>query len=255
MEEQARRLEPAKTLHAIKRFSEAVGELKGGYQPQLPLELALIEAAQGPAVMTQTVVAATPVVMPSGASQAATADAPRTAQPTTGPESPQPASQPVSQTAVESTAVQPVSEEPDAISSSTPPAASPSASAPAQLDHEGAARLGAQWEKVLDQVRARIGHNVRAALRAVRDTVVSTHAVGFAFGNNEFSRDLVAKPEIAKQVAQLISDVLGRQVIIECQMGDTARLFNTRDSTGPGEDATDTLVDFAVNELGAKVVE
>jgi DNA polymerase III gamma/tau subunit len=48
MQEQASQLPNPTTLFAIKRFSEAIPELKGGYQPQLPLELALIESIQGP---------------------------------------------------------------------------------------------------------------------------------------------------------------------------------------------------------------
>ena len=51
MQEQAKQLPGPTTLFAIKRFSEAIPDLKGGYQPQLPMELALIESIQGPAVM------------------------------------------------------------------------------------------------------------------------------------------------------------------------------------------------------------
>ena len=43
---QARQMEPTTTIHAIKRFSAAIAELKGGFQPQLPLEMALIEVTQ-----------------------------------------------------------------------------------------------------------------------------------------------------------------------------------------------------------------
>ena len=59
LQQQASRMPLATTLYAIKRFSEAATELKGGYQPQLPLELALIEAVQGgpvaPVIVQQVV--------------------------------------------------------------------------------------------------------------------------------------------------------------------------------------------------------
>src|SRR5690606_4840283 len=51
MQAQAKQMALNDTLFAIKRLSEAAPELKGSYQPQLPLELALIEVIQGgPAV-------------------------------------------------------------------------------------------------------------------------------------------------------------------------------------------------------------
>ncbi|MCB0186253.1 MAG: DNA polymerase III subunit gamma/tau, partial [Caldilineaceae bacterium] len=49
IEQQARQLAQPNTLYAIKRFSAATADLKNSHQPQLPLELALIEAIQGEA--------------------------------------------------------------------------------------------------------------------------------------------------------------------------------------------------------------
>ena len=43
MQKQAKEMGNSDTLWAIKRFSQAMTELKGGFQPQLPLELALVE--------------------------------------------------------------------------------------------------------------------------------------------------------------------------------------------------------------------
>ena len=58
MQKQAQEIENADTLLAIKRFSQAMGELKGGFQPQLPLELALVELIEG--VHQQPIAAAPP---------------------------------------------------------------------------------------------------------------------------------------------------------------------------------------------------
>jgi DNA polymerase III gamma/tau subunit len=226
MESQAQRMDAAKTLHAIKRFSEAATQLKGSYQPQLPLELALIEAAQGP-----------PAPVQAAASQQASAPAQTPAR-----------SQPKAQAAPPKAAAQ-------TEDTSTDTSSAPARGEPAQLDHEGAKKLSEQWRRLLDQVRDRCGHNVRAALNSVRASAVSTHAVALAFGNNEFSRDMVAKPETLKQVTQILSEFLGRPVTVECQMGETAHLSNTRDTAAPAGGETDSLVEYAVNELGAEVVK
>ncbi len=47
LQQHAQALDRATTLYAIKRLSQALPELKGGEQPQLPLELAWIEIVQG----------------------------------------------------------------------------------------------------------------------------------------------------------------------------------------------------------------
>ncbi|MEX1020925.1 MAG: DNA polymerase III subunit gamma/tau [Litorilinea sp.] len=267
MEEQARGLEPAKTLHAIKRFSEAAAELKGGYQPQLPLELALIEAAQGPAAVSVNAGAPVQTQPSATANASAPAQSPTAIQapPQTGAPSQAPAEGAAPDTAQnatpaqeESTAQETTAQETTAQKSTAQESTAQESSAagePAQLDHEGAEKLRVQWKRFLDMVRDRCGNNVRAAINSVRASAVSTQSVALAFGNNEFSRDMVAKPEISKQVAQILSDLLGRPVTIECQMGETARLFNTRDVSGAGGDETASLIDYAVNELGAEVVE
>ena len=46
---QAERLELDRLTRAIKLFNQAALDLRGGWQPQLPLELALVEALQQPA--------------------------------------------------------------------------------------------------------------------------------------------------------------------------------------------------------------
>jgi DNA polymerase-3 subunit gamma/tau len=46
MQAQADRIEPDRLISAVKLFNQAVLDLRGGWQPQLPLELALIESLQ-----------------------------------------------------------------------------------------------------------------------------------------------------------------------------------------------------------------
>ena len=67
LQQQAKQLQLPNTLFAIKRFSEAIPELKGGYQPQLPLELALVDAVQQPVAITAATPVAAPVRQPTPA--------------------------------------------------------------------------------------------------------------------------------------------------------------------------------------------
>ena len=132
----------------------------------------------------------------------------------------------------------------------------PAKAEPAVLDAEAARRLWARWKEFLAAVKIQCGQQVTAALQAVRDVAVSDQAVAFAFGNNEFSRNMVAKPEVLPGVTAVLTTFLGRDAILECQMGEKAapgRPPGQRDRTpaaGP-----DPLIEFAVSDLGAEVLE
>jgi hypothetical protein len=88
----------------------------------------------------------------------------------------------------------------------------------------------------------------------VRDVAVADQRAAFAFGNNEFSRSLVAKLDVLPGVAATLSKFLGREVSLECQPGDRALLAGvvTTVQTTP-TDGPDPLVEYAVNDLGAHV--
>lgn len=227
LQAQAKELTLPVTLYAIKRFSEAIPELKGGYQPQLPLELAFIEAVQGgpvaPVIVQQVVQQI--IQAPAGALGAPAAESAKPGDKST-PSTPKPADR------------------------------EPAKSEPAVLDAEAARRLWARWKEFLAVVKTQCGLQVNAALQAVRDVAVSDQAVAFAFGTNEFSRNMVAKPEILPGVIAVLSSFLGREAVLECQMGEkailTGRLVGVSDTPVSGPDP---LVEFAVSDLGAQVIE
>jgi hypothetical protein len=105
-------------------------------------------------------------------------------------------------------------------------------------------------------VKAQCGPNLPAALQAVRDIAVSEQAVALAFGNNDFSRGMVAKPEHLPTVTAILSTFLGRPVTLECQMGEKATLAGRLvGAAAPPTSGPDPLVEFAVSALGAQVVE
>ena len=103
-------------------------------------------------------------------------------------------------------------------------------------------------------MRDRCGIRVQAALNTVRDIAVSDQSVALAFGNNAFTHELIARPETHAQVTAILSDFLGRPVLLECQMGDQARLAHriapTPERSVGGEDL---LVAYAKEALGAQV--
>ncbi|MCB0114834.1 MAG: hypothetical protein KDD84_12125, partial [Caldilineaceae bacterium] len=228
MAQQAKQLDRGQILYAIKRFSEAIGELKGGLQPQLPLELALIESIQGTVTQVQTVVQTVVQTDAAPAQPAAAPPATRPAadndKPTAAP--PQPAT--------------------DADVASVP------------LDEDAVRRLQSRWNEFLGQVKQRCGFKQEAALRAVRDIAIGEQAVSFAFGKNKFAREMISSAETLTPVAEILSQILGRSVSLTCQVGDSATLSasagrvirETTDADGP-----DPLVQYAVDELGASVVE
>jgi len=161
MQRQAQQMPLAKTLLAIKRFSAAIQDLKGGYQPQLPLELALIEGIQGAEIMAPIAAAPTPAQpVPSTVPQIQQ----QPAQPQIQSQAPpvetkiaetvaQIASTPVAQTVSIETA--PVETVPVKI-----------APAPAPIDAESIRMLRQQWKEFINAVKQRCGIQVPAALNA-----------------------------------------------------------------------------------------
>jgi DNA polymerase-3 subunit gamma/tau len=220
LQAQARQVDLGAIVFAVKRFSAAVPELKGGYQPQLPLELAFIEATQGAPVVQQVIAA------PAQAPTASPAKSPKSATEAT----PAPRDGAIS--------------------------AGHADVEPAKLDADAARRLWARWKEFVAVVKTQCGQQAAAALQAVRDIAVGEQTVALAFGNNEFSRSLVAKPENLACVTDALSHFVGRSVILECQMGEKAsvagRLVAVTETPSSGPDP---LLEFAVSDLGAQVVK
>jgi DNA polymerase III subunit gamma/tau len=231
MAQQAQTLGREQTLYAVKRFSQTIGELKGGLQPQLPLELALIEVVQGVVTPVQTVVQQVTTVGPVAAPPAPLPD--------------------VSAAAVGEAKTKKAG-------SDKAKAATAASTEPAPLDEDAVHRLQSRWNEFLMVVKTKCGFKQEAALRAVRDIAVGEQAVAFAFGKNKFASEMITTPETLNQVAEILSHFLNRTVSLSCQTGETATLSASagrvvRDTTE--SDGSDPLVEYAVNELGAQVVE
>ncbi len=227
MARHAKEWHQTQTLFAVKRFAETIPQLKGGYQPQLPLELALIEVINGQPV---------PVVQQEAAQVSA--------------------AQPVHQSGQQAT-TQPAQTTPAQEQAQSKAKVETQKAEPPPLDENALRLLNQQWNGFLQTVKRNIGFQAEAALRAVSDKAVAENSVALAFGENDFSRQRILEAETRKAITTLLSDMLGRSIVLECQLGSEAKLRNVvRMGTGKtvGEDA-DPLVDYLVNDLGARVVD
>ena len=99
--------------------------------------------------------------------------------------------------------------------------------------------------------RKKAGHKVQAALNTVRDIAISDDTVAFAFGANNFTCDMIAKPETLSQVTEVLGEFMGRPVKLECQMGEQAKVVNRlRSAAQQAENQRpDPLVEYAVTNL------
>ena len=219
MKKQANEIGNSDTLLAIKRFSQAMTELKGGFQPQLPLELALVELIEG--VQQQ-------------------APAPAPAQTVTRTASP--ASPPQARTAAQ----------PAARPGKSPvPEQTPAAS----LDAEAMQRLRDRWGEFMNAVRDRCGHKQQASLRSIRDLAIGGNAVAIAFGNNTFSQKMISEAKTKDAISGILAEILGQQITLICQSGEKATIPSTVGQAveEPQPSGPDPLLEYAVSELGAKV--
>ena len=221
MQKQAQEIENSDTLGAIKRFSQAMGELKGGFQPQLPLELALVELIEG---VQQQPIAAAPA---QAAAQPVSPTPPPAAKRTTSP--------------------------------ATRPTRSPVAeqSSATHLDAEAVQRLRGRWDEFMATVRERCGPKEQASLRSIRDLAIGGDAVAIAFGNNSFTQGVISEARTKDAIASILTEILGQQVTVICQSGEkasipsnTGQAVEENSASGP-----DPLLEYAVSELGAQVNE
>jgi DNA polymerase-3 subunit gamma/tau len=217
LQTQARQVELGSIVFAVKRFSAAVPELKGGYQPQLPLELAFIEAVQGAPVM-QAVAAAPAAVaagsapLPSVAKPPAAADA----QPAEG-------------------------------------AAAPKANVNDAMLLQR--RWDDILKRVQKDSGPKVAGLLRSGKKdiAASDELV---VIAFS-DQYEFAREQLDTAETRAQIAAVIAEYVKHPVKLVLQTGDRAELpAGTAPHKPPEEPGrADLLVEFAVSELGAQVVK
>jgi DNA polymerase-3 subunit gamma/tau len=225
----AERISLRKTVRALRLFNEAGRALKGSLHPQLPLELAFIEAA-------------VPEQMAGESSP------PKT---TTNAPEPIASSKPAG-----------VSEKKAQSAAST---AGPSTSDPAGGPREVAegqvslAALQRHWARILKAVRPK-SHSVEALLKSGHPESVSGDTVVIGF-EHQFHKGKVEQAENRRLVEDAIHETLGHRCRVTCALVSELRgrpaPTETRSSSAsePRGDVTeDPVIQTAVEELGARVV-
>jgi hypothetical protein len=246
MQSQAQRMSLPVTIAAVKRFSEAIIQLKSSYQPQLPLELAFIEAVNGEMIAPALAISGAAAAPIAATTPIATTVAPPTVASVVAP----------MVSATVSAATVPETKPGTASNNGKQPAATETNLEPPPLDHNAVKKLRNQWKQLQAQIKADMGMSVVAAFNCVRDIAVSDQGVALAFGNNAFAKDMLSQSENHNGITRILSDFLGRPVQLECQMGEQAKLSRRVASTDQTDsNTTDPLVEYAVNNLGAIVVD
>jgi DNA polymerase-3 subunit gamma/tau len=243
LKEQAAGFPSQGLAHAIRLFNEVAAETTASWQPQLPLELAFIEAVLPAA--------------PAGNPGTQTAPPARAARPSAP--SPQVASTAAGQ---EST---PVRAQPEAPPLREPANSYESAAASGgPLTLEG---LQSRWSEFLNALRPR-NLPLEALMRSSEPVAVEDGIVVLGFAH-DFHRGKVEEERNKRDVEDVLSDMVGRSHRVRCVLlrpnqdrssEQTASLgpatsANSHPSVAPSSSLEDDpLVRTAVNDLGAKVV-
>jgi len=66
---------------------------------------------------------------------------------------------------------------------------------------------------------------------------------------------MISQSDNHNRIVTILSDFLGRPVQLECQMGEQAKISRRVSADPVDSNAPDPLVEYAVNNLGARVVE
>lgn len=247
IQRQAQSLSAGQTLYAIKRFGAAQQEMKSSVQPSLPLELALIECVQGPAqapaagaAQPQVIYVPQPPAAQPGVFGAPGMQPPPVPSGTHAPIHGIPAAQAPA-------AAPGAGSAPSATQDAPEPEAPP-------VDEAAIQRFRSSLNAFKAVIKKRCGIQVAAALNNVLDISIGANQVAFAFGNNPFARDMIAKPDVQPVVVEELSRMLGSSVTLDCQLGLKAKLHASVQAAGGGAiGSPDDLLNYAVEELRAEV--
>ncbi len=270
LEAQAAAFSPRVLTRAVRLFNQAAAESRGGWQPQLPLEMAFIEA---------TLLSEAGSSLPTSRNPAAPAK-PRAPSTTRYPtSSPAPSSAQPGPASVRSTSPAPprhqsvraVRESESAYRTSVPgDGALPSASL-ASLTPE---TLRNRWSEFLNALRPR-NLSLEALMRSCRPVAVEGDVVVLGF-DYDFHRGRVEEERNRRDVEDALSELMGRRYRVRCVLTQDAR--QERAATFPRRPASplaggkaasstpsapsaeqiiaeDPVVRAAVEDLGAQIVQ
>ena len=240
MARQTERLDLPALLRAIRAFNTAANDARGGWQPQLPLELAMVECVMAPAAMPVVSAAAAPPATRAMPAPSATLS-PATAQPS-HPARPEPAAAPERVDVPKRAASDSRASEAKAVSRAVRPAGEPPAG-PAQ----GATELKANWNRVVGLMRES-DKATEALLRSC--LVVGLEGQVLRLSTNEFVYKKIAADGVAREkIESLLGEVLGFACTVKLEItGKRGR------ASSAGDIPDDGLVATAL-DLGGEIVE
>ena len=247
LEEQAAAFAPRTLARAVRLFNRAVAEAKGGWQPQLPLEMAFIEAALPPEPKSSDSRTPSPAQ-----------DLPRTPPPArhSTPPSSSAKSRPASARSSSPSASQPITtvREPE-----------PSYSSP--LPGDGgltSEMLQSRWPEFLNALRPR-NLSLEALMRSCEPVAVEGDVVLLGFAHN-FHRSKVEEEHNKRIVEDALSDLMGQRCRVRCVLAHQQRAATPLQRSTAGSAggkggssaeqliAEDPVVRAAVEDLGAQIV-
>jgi len=266
LEEQAAAFSPRALAQAVRLFNQAAAEARGGWQPQLPLEMAFIEATLPPGPESHT-----SSKQPAPTSSHTPPPA-RHATPSSPP-SPGP-SRPRREASV-------ISVEPRSTGRPAPArSASPSpSSSRAQAVREPASTydslapgdgsltpetLRSRWSELLSILRQR-NLPLEAMMRSCASLAVEGDVVVLGF-DYDFHRGKVEEEHNKRDVEEVLGSVIGQRYRVRCVLAQKERATRTaqRSPRGSADDkaassaeqiiADDPVVRAAVEDLGAQIV-
>ncbi len=244
LEEQAAAFSPRDLARAVRLFNQAATEAKGGWQPQLPLEMAFIEAT-----------------LPAGPDSSMPRKQSAPASPPTPPPARHSTSSPAPTRHSPARLVSPSpSQSPGAVQESAP-AYSSLAPGDGSLTPD---TLWSHWSELLNFIRPR-NLSLEALMRSCKPVAVEGDVVVLGFTHN-FHRSKVEEERNKQVIEDALSSLIGQRYHVRCvlaQQERTARTPQRSASESVGGKATpaaeqiiaeDPVVRAAVEDLGAQIV-
>ena len=221
--EQAQSVERGALLRAIKAFNTAVADLRGGWQPQLPLELAIVESTQP--IMEVAV---------------NTAHAPATPPPS-------PVAAPAMPPSIGRSGRESAPPSPPAQSQSSPPPAPPASGEEGQNEPLSFGAIQASWRQLKEMPRLRESRNKLSALLS--------HTTPLHLKNGTLTIGVPSpnfKPKVESELEMLrltVEDLFGQVIPIVVEVS-----MENRQNTKPAA-RQDDLEQFGMNEFGGQISE
>ena len=213
-ESQAARLQVSQLVRAVKLFNQAASDLRSSWQPQLPLELAYIEAVMGE---KQTTGAAAGNPTPSRAERSVPPVAPPASATPTTPQATTPAP-PRATHARATSSTAPVA--PIKLTESNPAPAHETRLAPgATLSLEV---MQQQWDHILAVLKTHGGMPIKALLSSCKLVNVEGSTLVLSWPS-EILRGKYEDAKTKRLVEDVISEALGSRVMTRCVVGAKAK--------------------------------